>query len=97
MANADTDRNDLAREMDALAARVERLESLRRRFADTGPSLPLIGANIAVILFVVVQLMGFDERLDGVEQRLTAVEERLDEANDRLERIEGNLAALLER
>ena len=104
MANADTDRNDLEREIGALTARVERLESLRQRFVDTGPSLALIGAYIAVILFVVVQLMGFDERLDGVEQRLTAleqrqtaVEQRLDGMDARLARIEEGLAALLER
>jgi len=97
MANADTDRNDLQREIDALAARVERL---RRRFVDTGPTV----ANIAVIPFVVVQLTGFDERLDGVEQRLTAleqrqtaVEDRLDGMHARLARIEEGLATLLER
>jgi chromosome segregation ATPase len=101
MANADTDRNDLQREIGARTARVERL---RRRFVDTGPTLALIGANIAVILFVVVQLTGFDERLDGVEQRLTALEQRQTAVEDRLEgvdarlaRIEEALATLLER
>jgi septal ring factor EnvC (AmiA/AmiB activator) len=101
MATADMDRNDLQRE---LGARTARVVSLRRRFVDTGPALALIGANIAVILFVVVQLMGFDERLDGVEQRLTAlehrqtaVEDRLDGVEARLARIEEALATLLER
>lgn len=97
MANAETDRNDLEREIGALTARVERLESLRQRFVDTGPSLALIGANIAVILFVVVQLMSFDERLDAVEDRVTAVELQLEEVNERLGRIEDGLATLLER
>jgi len=101
MANADTDRNDLQREIGALTARVSRR---RRRFVDTGPSLALIGANIAVTLFVVVQLMGFDERVDGVEQRLsaleqrqTAVEDRLDGVDARLARTEGRVATLLGR
>jgi len=77
MANADTDRNDRQREIGALTARVERLESLRQRFVDTGPSLALIGANIAGILFVVAQLMGFDERLDGMDARLPRIEDGL--------------------
>ncbi len=63
MATADMDRNDLQRELGARTARVE-----RQRFVDTGPSLALIGANIAVILFVVVQLMGFDERLSALNE-----------------------------
>ena len=101
MTNADTDRNDREREIGARTARVERL---RRRFVDTGPALALIGADIAVIVFVVVQLMGFDERLHGVEQRLTALEQRQTAVEDRLEgvharlaRIEEGLATLLER
>ena len=104
MANADTDRNDLQRDIGAVTARVARLESLRQRFVDTGRALALIGANIAVILFVVVQLVGFDQRLDGVEQRLaaleqrqTAVEDRLDGADARLARIKEGVATLLER
>jgi hypothetical protein len=75
MVNADTDRNDLQREIGALTARVERLESLRQRFVDTGPSLGRIGADIAVIFFVVVHLMGFDERLDGMDARLPRIED----------------------
>jgi hypothetical protein len=70
MATADSDRNDRQREIGARTARVERQ---RQRFVDTGPAPARIGANIAVILFVVVQLMGFDEWLDGVRQRLTRV------------------------
>ena len=97
MLNADTDRDDRQRESGALTAWVARLESLRRRVVDTGPAIARIGAASAVILFVVVQLMGFDERLDGVEQRQTTVEERLDGMDARLARIEEGLATLLER
>ena len=93
MANADTDRNDLQRELGALTAGVARR---RRRFVDTGPALALIGANIAVILFVVVLLMGFDERLGGVEQRLTALEQRQTAVEDRLERVDARLARIEE-
>jgi len=97
MAQADTDGTGLERELGALTARIERLESLRQRFVDTGPSLALIGANIAVILFVVVQLMNFDGRVDEIEDRMTAVEQELSEVNERLDRIEDALAQLLER
>jgi len=93
MANADTDRNDFQREIGALTAGVARR---RRRFVDTGPALALIGANIAVILFVVVQLTGFDERLDGVEQRLTALEQRQTAVEDRLEGVDARLARIVE-
>ena len=58
MASADTDRNKLQREIGALTAGVARR---RRRFVDTGSALAFIGADSAVILFVVVQLVGFDE------------------------------------
>jgi len=97
MAQADTDGTGLERELGAPTARIERLESLRQRFVDTGPSLALIGANIAVILFVVVQLMNFDGRVDEIEDRMTAVEQELSEVNERLDRIEDALAQLLER
>ena len=58
---------DLERDVVRLQERVARLESLRQRFYDILPA----AVNIAVILFVIVQLMGFDDRLDGVEQRWT--------------------------
>jgi hypothetical protein len=69
MATADMDRNDLQREIGALTARVE-----RRRCVDTGPSLALIGANIAVILFVVVQLMSVKHALGSPNTRPTTIE-----------------------
>ena len=94
MANADTDRNDLQREIGALTARVRAGAGAQ---STPAPPLALVGANTVVIPFVVVQLMGFDKRLDGVEQRLTAVEESLDGVDARLARIEDALATLLER
>ena len=71
-----------------LVARVERLESLRQRFYDIMPA----AVNIAVILFVVVQLLNFDGRVDAVEQRLDGVEQRLDEVERRLAAVEEGVA-----
>ena len=65
--------DDLEHEVVPLQERVARLESLRQRFYDILPA----AVNIAVILFVIVQLMGFDDRLDGVEQRMDALEQRM--------------------
>ena len=101
MANADTDRNDLQREIGAFTGRVERL---RRLFVDTGPTLALNGANIAVILFVVVPIMSLDDWLDAVEnrfgaveQRQGAVEERMEGTDARVARIQSALTRLLAR
>ncbi|NBB70754.1 MAG: hypothetical protein GVY33_10610 [Alphaproteobacteria bacterium] len=33
--------------------------------------------NIAVVLFVLVRLMGFDDRMDDVEQRMHALDQRM--------------------
>lgn len=69
-----------------------RLESLRQRFYDILPAV----VNIAVILLVIVQLMGFDDRLDGVEQRLDGVEQRMDALEQRMSALERNQARILE-
>ena len=83
---------DLERDVVRLQERVARLESLRRRFYDILPA----AVNIAVILFVIVQLMGFDDRLDGVEQRLDGVEQRLDGVEQRMSALERNQERVLE-
>jgi uncharacterized protein YoxC len=54
-------------------ARSRRLQLLGRRCYDVMPA----AVNIAVILFVVVQLLNVDGRVDAVEQRLDEVERRL--------------------
>jgi hypothetical protein len=84
--------DDLERDVVRLQERVARLESLRQRFYDILPA----AVNIAVILFVIVQLMGFDDRLDGVEQRLDGVEQRLDGVEQRMSALERNPERILE-
>ncbi len=81
---------DLERDVVRLQERVARLASLRQRFYDILPA----AVNIAVILFVIVQLMGFDDRLDGVEQRLDGVEQRLDGVEQRMDALEQRMTAL---
>jgi len=71
------------------------VERLRRRFVDTGPTLALIGANIAVILFVVAQLMGFDKTLEEVEDRLGAIEQLQASVEDRLDTIDARLVGIM--
>jgi hypothetical protein len=83
---------DLERDVVRLQERVARLESLRQRFYDILPA----AVNIAVILFVIVQLMGFDDRLDGVEQRLDGVEQRMDALEQRMSALERNQERVLE-
>ena len=83
---------DLERDVVRLQERVARLESLRQRFYDIMPA----AVNIAVILFVIVQLMGFDDRLDGVEQRLDGVEQRMDALEQRMTALERNQERILE-
>jgi ubiquinone biosynthesis protein UbiJ len=74
---------DLERDIVRLQERVARLESPGQRFYDIMPA----AVNIAVILFVIVQLMGFDDRLDGVEQRMDALEQRMSALERNQERI----------
>jgi len=83
---------DLERDVVRLQERVARLESLRQRFYDILPA----AVNIAVILFVIVQLMGFDDRLDGVEQRLDGVEQRMDALEQRMTALERNQERILQ-
>jgi hypothetical protein len=83
---------DLERDVVRLQERVARLESLRQRFYDIMPA----AVNIAVILFVIVQLMGFDDRLDGVEQRLDGVGQRLDALEQRMSALERNQERILD-
>jgi uncharacterized protein YoxC len=83
---------DLERDVVRLQERVARLESLRQRFYDILPA----AVNIAVILFVIVQLMGFDDRLDGVEQRLDGVEQRMDTLEQRMSALERNQERILD-
>lgn len=83
---------DLERDVVRLQERVARLESLRQRFYDIMPA----AVNIAVILFVIVQLMGFDDRLDGVEQRLDGVGQRLDALEQRMSGLERNQERILD-
>jgi hypothetical protein len=64
---------DLERDVVRLPERVARLERRREQFDGIMPA----AVNIAVTLFVIVQLLGVDDRLDGLEQRMTAVERRL--------------------
>jgi len=73
-----------------LQERVARLESLRQRFYDILPA----AVNIAVILFVIVQLMGFDDRLDGVEQRMDALDQRMGAVEQRMTALETRMGTL---
>jgi len=81
---------DLERDVVRLQERVARLESLRQRFYDILPA----AVNIAVILFVIVQLMGFDDRLDGVEQRMDALDQRMGAVEQRMTALETRMGTL---
>jgi len=82
--------DDLERDVVRLQERVARLESLRQRFYDILPA----AVNIAVILFVIVQLMGFDDLLDGVEQRMDALDQRMGAVEQRMTALETRMGTL---